>query len=79
MKKINTIVDRIKEQNNKLVYKYVGKKENLCLEVMSDASYYANKKSVAGIIVLLANKGKNNVSQSTALEESHSEEGVSEQ
>ena len=29
---------------------------------MSDASYYANKKSIAGVIVLLANKENNNVS-----------------
>ena len=53
---------RIQEQNNKLIYKYVGKKEDLCLEVMTDASYYVDRKSIAGVIVLLANKNTDAVS-----------------
>ena len=62
LKNINYIVDKISDQDNRIVYRYVGPKEDLCVELMSDASYYNAKPSVSGVIVLLASKTSNRVS-----------------
>ena len=62
LKKINGIVDRIQEQDNVVNYKYVGEREDICIEVLTDASYYAMKNSISGVIVLLAHKKNSRVS-----------------
>ena len=76
LKKINIIVDRLQDQDNKIIYKKVGSREDLFVEVMTDTSYYASKSSISGIMVLLASKTSDRVS---ALEVEDYKASVSEQ
>ena len=62
LKKINSIVDRLREQDNKILYSHVAKDEDIYVEMMSDASYYQGKPSVGGVMILLASKTSNRVS-----------------
>ena len=61
LKMVNFVVERINERDNKVVYKKVGDRHDLVVKTISDASYFKDKPSVGGSIILLANKKNDRV------------------
>ena len=56
LKKINVVIQRIKSKESKVCFKHVGRKEDLKVYGVGDASYRCDGKSIGGTIVLLGNK-----------------------
>ena len=56
LKKVNSIVDRIKSQDSRILFRRVGNREDLEIRGVSDAAYSTLKRPVGGRIVMLANK-----------------------
>ena len=56
LKFVNKVLKKVRERESEIVYSRVGKKEDLVIKVMSDASYMKVKDSISGILVVLANK-----------------------
>ena len=61
LKKVNKIVERLEEQDNKVVYNHVDTIENIYIEVLTDASYYRESPSIGGVLVLMASRKNNRV------------------
>ena len=56
LKYVNKVLKKVKERGNEVVYSVVGKKEDLVIKCMSDASYLKVKDSTGGSLVLLASR-----------------------
>ena len=53
---MNRILKKVHEKESKVKFKKHGTKEDLCIAGVCDASYKNNDRSVAGEIIMLANK-----------------------
>ena len=53
---MNRILNRVREKESKVVFWKIGKKEDLCVSGVSDASYHMSENAVSGEIILLGNK-----------------------
>ena len=56
LRNVNKIVEKIKKEENKVVYSKVGEKEKLQLIGIVDASYKSDEKSVGGMLLMIADK-----------------------
>merc|ERR1712240_535586 len=55
LRNVNRIVDKIKNEKNKIVYSKIGDREDLQVVGIVDASYKNEDKSVAGMMIALTN------------------------
>ena len=53
---VNRILKEVREKESKVVFTKIGKKEELCIMGVSDASYQSDAISVAGKMIMLGNK-----------------------
>ena len=56
MKEVNNILKKVHEKESREMFKKLGAKEDLCITGVRDASYKNDDRSVAGEIIMLANK-----------------------
>merc|ERR1712243_345216 len=56
LKSVNKIVEKVKKEENKVVYGRVGDKENLQIIGVVDASYKSDEKSIGGMLVMIADE-----------------------
>ena len=47
---------KVRERENRVVFRKIGKKEELCVSGISDASYKQDENAVSGEVILLGNK-----------------------
>merc|ERR1712030_150068 len=62
LRDINRILMKVREKKSKVVFRKLGKKENLCLLSVTDASYHVTENAVAREIIMIGNKKTKNVS-----------------
>jgi hypothetical protein len=62
LKKINVVIDKIRAKPNRVEYIKIGKKEDLVIQGLTDASYKPDERSISGQIVALGNKNNHKVS-----------------
>ena len=62
LKYANAIVRKVKGRVSKVVYKKVGRMEDIIIVGFSDSDYKAGGKSTGGIVVMLGNKNSDRVS-----------------
>ena len=55
LKQINKVIEKIKNKPNKISVKQLGKKEDLKILAVTDASYKPGEKSISGQIIMLGN------------------------
>ena len=53
---MNKIVEKIKKEENRVVYGRIGDKENLQIIGIVDASYKRDEKSIGGMMIVLADE-----------------------
>lgn len=56
LRAVNRVLKRVQEKEIKVVFKIIGKKEDLCVVGVCDASYHYDNRWVAGEIIMLGNK-----------------------
>merc|ERR1712240_808526 len=56
LRNINRIVEKVKKEENKIIYRKIGDRENLQVVGIVDASYKPDDKSVGGMIIVLINE-----------------------
>ena len=56
LRNINRIVEKVKKEENKIIYRKIGNRENLQVIGIVDASYKPDNKSVGGMIIALTNE-----------------------
>ena len=56
LRNINRIVEKVKKEENKIIYRKIGNRENLQVIGIVDASYKPDDKSVGGMIIALTNE-----------------------
>ena len=56
LRNVNKVVEKIKKEDNKVVYSKVGEKEKLQLIGIVDASYKSDEKSVGGMLLMIADE-----------------------
>ena len=56
LRSVNKIVEKVKKEENKVVYGRVGDKENLQIIGVVDASYKSDEKSIGGMLVMIADE-----------------------
>ena len=56
LRNVNKVVEKVKKEENKVVYSKVGEKEKLQLVGIVDASYKNDEKSVGGMMLLIADE-----------------------
>ena len=56
LRNVNKIVEKIKKEENKVVYSRVADKENMQIIGIVDASYKSDEKSIGGMLIVLANE-----------------------
>ena len=54
LRNVNRIVEKIKREENRVVYGRIGDKETLQVIGIVDASYKSDEKSVGGMMIVLA-------------------------
>merc|ERR1711895_80423 len=54
LRNVNRIVEKVKREENKVVYRRIGDKETLQVIGVVDASYKSNEKSIGGMMIVLA-------------------------
>ena len=54
LRNVNKIVEKVKKEENKVVYGRVGEKEKLQVIGVVDASYKSDEKSIGGILIMIA-------------------------
>ena len=59
LKRVNHVVKRIRSKPNKVVFSKVGKKDDLVVFGMGDASYRIDDKSIGGNLILLGSRCTN--------------------
>ena len=53
---MNRIVEKVKKEENKVVYGRIGDKETLQVIRIVHASYKSDEKSIGGMMIVLADK-----------------------
>ena len=53
LRKVNKIIEKIRKENNRVVYNKIGEKEKLQILGIVDASYKVDEKSIGGMIVMI--------------------------
>jgi hypothetical protein len=61
LKKMNKVIYRIREKPNRVTYGKIGKKEDLVVLGLTDASYKPDEKSISGQLIALGNRKNNKV------------------
>merc|ERR1712121_475177 len=56
LRNVNKIVEKVKKEENAVVYGRVGDKENLQIIGVVDASYKSDEKSIGGMLVMIADE-----------------------
>merc|ERR1711942_332862 len=56
LRNVNKVVEKVKKEENKVVYTKVGEKENLQIIGIVDASYKTDDKAIGGMMMMIANK-----------------------
>ena len=56
LREVNRVLKKVREKESKVVFTKIGKKEELCVMGVSDASYHNDDRSVAGEMIMLGNK-----------------------
>ena len=56
LRSINRIVEKVKKEENKIIYRKIGDRENLQVVGIVDASYKPDDKSIGGMIIVLTNE-----------------------
>merc|ERR1712030_248662 len=56
LRDMNRILQKVREKNNKVVFKKIGEKGEICVSGVSDASYHQDENVVSGEIILFGNK-----------------------
>merc|ERR1712074_471854 len=56
LRDVNRILKKVREKNNKVVFKKIGEKGEICVSGVSDASYHQDENAVSGEIILFGNK-----------------------
>ncbi len=56
LRSVNKIVEKIKKEENKVIYGKVAEKENMQIVGLVDASYKSDEKSIGGMLIVLANE-----------------------
>ena len=56
LRNVNKIVEKVKREDNKVVYSKVGERKKLQLIGIVDASYKSDEKSVGGMLLMIANE-----------------------
>merc|ERR1712112_234725 len=56
LRNVNKVVEKVKKENNKVVYTKVGEKEDLQIIGIVDASYKTDDKAIGGMMMMIANK-----------------------
>ena len=64
LRNINRIVEKVKKEENKIIYRKIGDRENLQVVGIVDASYKPDDKSIGGMIIALTNE---NMTQASPL------------
>ena len=55
LKNINRVVEKIRNQPSRVEFTKIGRKEDLMIHGLTDASYKSDSKSISGILILLGN------------------------
>ena len=53
---MNRVLKRVHEKESRVMFKRLGKKEDLCVVGVCDASYHHGDNSVGGEMIMLGNK-----------------------
>ena len=56
LRSVNSILQKVREKESKVVFRKIGEKEELCVSGISDASYHQEGNAVSGEMILLGNK-----------------------
>merc|ERR1712105_279907 len=56
LRDVNRILQNVREKNNKIVFRKIGEKEEICVDGVSNASYHQDENAVSGEIILFRNK-----------------------
>merc|ERR1712002_1134368 len=56
LRNVNRIVEKVKKEENKIIYGRVGEKEKLQIVGIVDASYKNDERSIGGMMIVLANE-----------------------
>ena len=56
LRNVNKVVEKIKKEENKVMYSKVGENKNLQLLGIIDASYKNDEKSVGGMLLMIADE-----------------------
>ena len=62
LREVNRILKKVREKESKVKFVRIGKKEELLIIGVSDASYHNDERSVAGELIMLGNKRTEKVS-----------------
>merc|ERR1711955_66250 len=58
---VNRLVDKVKNEENKVIYGKIGNRETLQVVGIVDASYKSDKKSIGGMMIVLTNENMTKV------------------
>merc|ERR1712105_74081 len=56
LRDINRILTIVRSKKNRVIFRKIGEKEDLCLIGVTDASYSTTDNAVSGIIILIGNR-----------------------
>merc|ERR1712126_613739 len=56
LRNVNKLVDKVKNEENKVIYGKIGGRETLQVVEIVDASYKCDEKSIGGMMIVLANE-----------------------
>ena len=56
LRNVNKVVEKVRKEENKVIYGKVGEKEKLQLIGIVDASFKTDEKSVGGMMLMIANE-----------------------
>ena len=63
LKKVNQIVKKVNIRQSKIKFSKVGRKEDLIIHAVGDASYKSDGPSIGGCLIMLGNKNSDRASQ----------------
>ena len=56
LREVNRVLKKVREKESKVFFSRIGKKEDLCVMGVSDASYHNDERSVAGEMIMLGDR-----------------------
>ena len=62
LKRVNQIIKKVRSRQSKVKFSHIGKKEDLVIHAVGDASYKCDAPSVGGNLIMLGSKTSNKVS-----------------